>query len=64
MPWGFLGPVSVRTRRGTRVTFFAGFVTIPLAAWSFWQLAHSATRPRAPPTSPLPPAREGDLSGR
>jgi hypothetical protein len=52
MPWGLFGPVSFRTRRGTRVTFFAGVITLPLAGLSLWSL----TRP-PPPEAPPPPAR-------
>ena len=54
MPWGLFGPVSFRTRRGTRVTFFAGFITLPLAAVSLWSLTRPPPRPEAPPP---PPAR-------
>ena len=52
MPWGLFGPVSFRTRRGTRVTFFAGVITLPLAGLSLWSL----TRPPPPEAQP-PPAR-------
>lgn len=38
MPWGLFGPVHFETKRGTRVTFFAGFITLPLTAWSLWKL--------------------------
>jgi hypothetical protein len=38
MPWGFFGPVEFRTRRGAKVTFVGAFITLPLTAWSLWQL--------------------------
>ena len=47
--WGLLGPVTFQTRRG-RVTFFAGFVTLPLTAWSVWSLLKAAEP--APPPAP------------
>jgi hypothetical protein len=66
--WGLFGPVTIKTKSGTRVTFVAGFFTIPLAAWSLWSLTHR------PPTTQggkgvgpgtqaqLPPPSEVDLS--
>jgi hypothetical protein len=47
MPWGLFGPVHFETRRGTRVTFFAGFITLPLTAWSLWKLLGSGEERRA-----------------
>ena len=61
--WGLLGPVSIRTKRGTRVTFLAGFITIPLTALSLWKLL---TPPAEHPKEPQlqPGSRELDLSGK
>lgn len=42
MPFGLFGPIHLRTKRGTRVTFFAGFITLPLTAWSLWQIFGSS----------------------
>lgn len=38
MPWGFFGPITIRTRRGHRVTIVAGFITLPLFGWSVWNV--------------------------
>lgn len=46
--WGWFGPVSFETKRG-RVTFVAGFITLPLTALSLWQLFKGAPEPRPPP---------------
>lgn len=41
MVWGIFGPVQFKTKRGTRVTFFAGFVTLPLTCYSIYKLLQS-----------------------
>jgi hypothetical protein len=38
MPFGLFGPIKFQTKRGTRVTFFAGFITLPLTAWSLYHI--------------------------
>lgn len=61
--WGLFGPVSFKTKRGTRVTFVAGFITLPLTALSLWRLLH-VPEP-APRQLPGPPAtKELDLSDK
>lgn len=66
-PFGFFGPVTFQTRKGTRVTFVAGLVTIPLTAFSVYQLL-SRTEKRPESThgehAPSSHAREVDLSDR
>ena len=62
MPWGLFGPVSLKTKRGTRITFVAGFVTLPLTALSLWSLLRGAPEPR-PPQAQLG-ARGIDLSDK
>lgn len=42
--WGIFGPVSVKTKRGSRVTFFAAWLTLPLTAVSLWTLLHGEPR--------------------
>ena len=54
MPFGLFGPVTLRTRRGS-ITFVAGFVTVPLAAFSLWQL----TRPAPSPANAQQPSAAG-----
>ena len=46
MSWGIFGPITIKTRGGHRVTFFAGFVTLPLLGWSVWNML-SHERPRS-----------------
>ncbi len=58
MPLGFFGPVTFRTKRGT-VTFFAGFITVPLTCASIWSLL-GAGRREQPSEGSSPPA-EVDL---
>ena len=43
-PFGLFGPVTFQTRRGTRITFFAGLLTIPLTAYSVYHLYNSLPR--------------------
>ena len=38
MTWGLFGPIEFRTKRGNRVIFVAGFITLPLSAYSIWRL--------------------------
>lgn len=38
MVWGVFGPVQFKTKRGTRVTFVAGFITLPLTCYSIYKL--------------------------
>ncbi len=38
MVWGIFGPVQFKTKRGTRVTFVAGFITLPLTCYSIYKL--------------------------
>lgn len=45
MPWGLFGPISYKTRRGSRITFIAGFITLPLTAVSLYQLFRSRPIP-------------------
>ena len=59
MAWGLFGPLTVRTKRGTRLTFVAGFITLPLTALSLYQLFKGPSPPRPPPP---PTPRELDLS--
>jgi hypothetical protein len=71
MPFGLFGPVTFKTKRGTKITFIAGFLTLPLTAWSLWQI-FGAPRDQPPrpelssqrdtPRLPLPP--DVDLSDR
>lgn len=58
--WGIFGPVSVKTKRGTRVTFFAAWLTLPLTAVSLWTLLHG--EPRKPPQQPPRALPDVDLS--
>lgn len=63
--WGLFGPVSVKTKRGTRITFVAGFITLPLTALSLWSLFHGGNQQqqqRLPPGSSS--SRELDLIGK
>lgn len=72
MPFGLFGPVTFKTKRGTRVTFVAGFITLPLTAWSLYQIfGPSADQPprrelpaeRGTPRLPPPPP-DVDLSDK
>lgn len=60
--WCLFGPVSFQSRRDTRVTFVAGFITLPLTAVSLWQLLKPHDRPSSPPQ--LSSEREINLSGK
>lgn len=42
--WGLFGPIQFRTKRGTRVTLVAGFLTIPLTGWSVYTLYEALRR--------------------
>ena len=42
MPFGIFGPITIQTKRGIRVTFVAGAITLPLTAWSLYQLFGSS----------------------
>ena len=70
MPFGFFGPIEFRTKRGTRVTFIAGFITLPLTAWSLWQIFgtskhdHKIDQGQASTNKLPPPASDVDLSDR
>ena len=41
VPFWFTGPWTFKTRRGTRITFLACAVTVPLTAFSIFQVARS-----------------------
>lgn len=62
MPWGWLGPIEFRTKRGTRVTFVAGFITLPITALSLYSLLHGKPQQRQEP--PRLGAGEVDLSDK
>ena len=36
--WGLFGPIQFTTKRGTKVTFWGGFVTLPLTIYSLYKL--------------------------
>lgn len=36
--WGLFGPVEFKTKRGNRITFVGGFVTLPLTLYSIYKL--------------------------
>ena len=55
--WGVFGPLSFRTRRGTRVTLVAGFITLPLSAISLYSLLHAGAQPSHPPQQGPSPER-------
>lgn len=61
--FGLFGPVTVvRTKRGTRITFVAGVVTIPLSAYSLYKV-FGGGKPTTG-TSPTPASPDIDLSDR
>ncbi len=66
MPFGLFGPVTFRTKKGNKITFFAGFITFPLTGLSLWALLRSG-RPggdaRSGGGKQLPPP-ELDLSDK
>lgn len=59
--WGVFGPIQVKTKRGTRITFIAGFVTLPLTAFSVWRLLKGPSEPVEQPREQLP-TRDLDLT--
>ncbi len=61
--WGLFGPFSVTTKRGTRITFVAGFITLPLTAISLWSLFHGGAQQQQKQL-PGSSSRELDLSGK
>lgn len=67
MPWGLFGPISFQTRRGTRITFVAGFITLPFTAWSLWKIFGTYSGPKevdqGSADKSLPPP-EVDLTGQ
>ena len=58
--WGLFRPISVKTKRGTRITFVAGFITLPLTAFSLPSLFKPPSEPVQQP--PQLPARDLDLT--
>lgn len=73
MPFDLFGPVTFKTKRGTRITFAAGFITLPLTAWSLWHIfGGSAEQPPVPevpsgrgtPRLPPPSPSDADLTDR
>ena len=62
--WGLFGPVSVKTKRGTRVTFVAGFITLPLTAISLWSLFHGSDQQQQKRLPPGSSSGELDLSDK
>lgn len=36
--WGLFGPIEFKTKRGNRITFVGGFVTLPLTLYSIYKL--------------------------
>lgn len=59
-----LPPVSVKTKRGTRITFVAGFITLPLTALSLWSLLHGGEQPQHKRLPPGSSSKELDLTGK
>lgn len=39
--WGLFGPVEFKTKRGNRITFVGGFVTLPLTLYTIYKLQTS-----------------------
>lgn len=64
MPFGLFGPVTYRTKNGSRITFVAGFLTVPLTVWSAYKLLHLGDSPGGDGRSSTAKSTEVDLSGR
>lgn len=62
--WGLFGPFSVTTKRGTRITFVAGFITLPLTAISLWSLFHGGAQQQQQKQLPAGSRRGQDLSDK
>jgi hypothetical protein len=39
--WGLFGPIEFKTKRGNRIIFVGGFVTLPLTLYSIYKLQTS-----------------------
>lgn len=65
--WGLFGPIQFTTKRGNKVTFFGGFVTLPLTVYSLYKLKEALHGSEEPSGSGLKGIQEDstiDLSNK
>lgn len=62
MPWGFLGPITWKTRNGTRITVFGWWLVLPALGVLTPVIRNALSAPEKPTTEDALPQRRTDIA--